>query len=899
MRAELSTIQQTLTPEAAAVLSRAMEEAARRHHGQTTPLHVAATLLAAPSGLLRRACARSTRPPPTPPVPGHRALLLPPGSAAAALAGDPQRREEEARKVFDVMLRSKKRNPVLVGDTDLDALVKEVFRRIDSGDAPAPLRGAQVVSFKSELAALPDKSQIPTRIRDLGGALTGERSVVLDLGDLAWLVESPARSPPIVSETGRAAVAEMAALLKLFAGASDAGGVEGGRLWLLGTATCATYLRCQVYHPTVEHDWDLQAVPIAPRSPLPTMFPRIGGNGILSSSVGSLAPPKAFAPMTQLGAALVPPPRRAPEAPADPPAQAAMCHLCLRSYELELKKLVAEEFSRSASSKPPPPPPPPPMPHWLQLGTAAKAPDSQQIPSKEQEDLSWKKSTEELQKKWREMCSRLHPGFSEKPLAPALAIPSAAFGSRPLINPKLALHRSPTPSLLVEQQRQQQLQQQAASPPGSPVKTDLILGQSRLSSDSSIEKPHKDRANGLSDEQKAKVAGISDIDSFKRLLKGLAEKVAWQHDAATAIAAAVIQCKSGNGRRRGTGPPRVDAWLLFAGPDRVGKRKMAAALSELVFSTGPVVIHFGSDRGESNWGKTALDRAIEAVRRNPFSVIVLEDFDHADMIARGTIKRAIESGRLSDSRGREVGLGSVIFILTTDWLQDEMKTADESSVRCDQKILDLANSEWQLEISIADKPTKRRTDWPRNDDRPTKLHKELDGSAGLSLDLNLAVGGGEDEAGEGSRNSSDLTVEHEHEKGRLAIRCSTSSPAADFVELVDDSVVFMPVDFAPLKKEVLDCISAKFAAIMGDRCSIRVDEDAVDRIVGRVWVAEVEFREWVETVLVPSIEQLKSNLWSEDNRTVFRLSAVRKGAARRDGIGNGLPTTVAIAVDGL
>lgn len=106
---------------------------------------------------------------------------------------------------------------------------------------------------------------------------------------------------------------------------------------------------------------------------------RMGGNGILSSSVGSLAPPKAFAPMTQLGAALVPPPRRAPEGVADPPAQAAMCHLCLRSYELELKKLVAEQFSRSASSKPPPQPPQ--MLHWLQLGTAAKAPpDSQQIP---------------------------------------------------------------------------------------------------------------------------------------------------------------------------------------------------------------------------------------------------------------------------------------------------------------------------------------------------------------------------------------------------------------------------------------------------------------------------------------------------------------------------------------
>ena len=58
MRADLSTIQQTLTPEAAAALARAIDEAARRRHGQTTPLHVAAALLAAPAGLLRQAYAR-------------------------------------------------------------------------------------------------------------------------------------------------------------------------------------------------------------------------------------------------------------------------------------------------------------------------------------------------------------------------------------------------------------------------------------------------------------------------------------------------------------------------------------------------------------------------------------------------------------------------------------------------------------------------------------------------------------------------------------------------------------------------------------------------------------------------------------------------------------------------
>lgn len=59
MRAGLSTIQQTLTPEAASVLNHSIAEAGRRNHGQTTPLHVAATLLSSPSGFLRQACIKS------------------------------------------------------------------------------------------------------------------------------------------------------------------------------------------------------------------------------------------------------------------------------------------------------------------------------------------------------------------------------------------------------------------------------------------------------------------------------------------------------------------------------------------------------------------------------------------------------------------------------------------------------------------------------------------------------------------------------------------------------------------------------------------------------------------------------------------------------------------------
>lgn len=63
-------------------------------------------------------------------------------------------------------------------------------------------------------------------------------------------------------DTARAAVAEMARVLNL-------SGEGEHRVWVIGTATCATYLKCQVYHPALESEWDLQAVPITPRPPPP------------------------------------------------------------------------------------------------------------------------------------------------------------------------------------------------------------------------------------------------------------------------------------------------------------------------------------------------------------------------------------------------------------------------------------------------------------------------------------------------------------------------------------------------------------------------------------------------------------------------------------------------------
>ncbi|KAF2318368.1 hypothetical protein GH714_006117 [Hevea brasiliensis] len=412
MRAGLSTIQQTLTPEAASVLNHSIAEASRRNHGQTTPLHVAATLLASPSGFLRQACIKS-HPNSSHPLqcralelcfsvalerlptaqnlsPGHDPPISNALMAALKRAQAHQRRgcpEQQQQPLLAVKveleqliisilddpsvsrvmreasfsspavkatieqslnsssnssaaaaasnsnsfgfgfrtpgavpvpapatnrnLYNKRRNPVLVGESEPEMVVRELLKRIENKEiADGLLKNVQVIHLEKDFL---DKTKIAAKIIELGGLIETRIAnldcggVILDLGDLKWLVEQQVyfagasglqQQQQIVSEAERAAVAEMGKLLERFGERSSGGG--SGRVWLIGTATCETYLRCQVYHPSMENDWDLQAVPIAPRAPLPGLFPRLGTNGILSNSVESLSPLKGFPTITPI-----------------------------------------------------------------------------------------------------------------------------------------------------------------------------------------------------------------------------------------------------------------------------------------------------------------------------------------------------------------------------------------------------------------------------------------------------------------------------------------------------------------------------------------------------------------------------------------------------------------------
>ncbi|CAN6233147.1 unnamed protein product [Urochloa humidicola] len=938
-----------LTPDAAAVLSRAAADASRRRHAHTTPLHAAAALLSGPAPLLRDACVAGLASPhplrcraldlcfsvaldrlPTSTDLQHQhnhdgfhAAAAPPLSNALAAAlkrayahhrrigsggveaddhrvgvphlvlailddpsvarvmreasfsstavkaamlrslSDPaapdsgvyvnaarvmhrqaaaSHREEEVAKVVEVLKRSKKRNPVLVGDTaDVDAVVQEVVALIQR----QRLGNARVVSFPRELGDLVDmdREELAARIKELGEAVrsaSATAGVVVNLGNLQWLVEERCtghqrqqgeqqdKRRDVVLDTARAAVAEMARVLDH----SSSGEGEHRRVWVIGTATCATYLKCQVYHPALESEWDLQAVPITPRPPPPPplgLSPSVGANrGILSSSVEVLSTAMTAATM-----------QRAP----------GLCNACVDGYERERAEMASAERSAPCHAEQP-------MSQWLQIGTPSSA---RPAPDRAQERA---READELRRRWLDRCAQLHTHGRPPPL-----VTCSEWNGASILGNMQAAAAPPPPPVRPPVQ------------PKSTVDTDLALGL-------------------------AAASPVCEADE-KVLVIRLTEAVRWQPEAAAAVASTIAKAKSGERRRRGAGANnKADAWVVFAGPDAAGKRTMAEALSKSVFGTGTVTVRLGSpaagdDGGESVAscrGRTALDRVAEAVRANPFRVVVLDGADHADAVVLGAIVRAVESGRLADSRGRDVALGSNIFVVMSQRSPSPDHLIRNSEEAAAQHLPDFP---WNVEHGSG----KRRPEQELEGDRRTKARKDHSPRQPLPLDLNLSMSDDhidavDDSGGEGSRNSSsDLTVEHDQEYGQPApARCSSapSNVYSELIKAVDGVVVFKPVNSEPLKRSFSDLIppaATKFGDVKGGAWpSVHVDEGLLDRLAaGAVrTTAGAPLDAWAGEVLCPSLRQFKRSLSTNDVD-----GAAVEGSGRRKG-GEMFPLPVAV-----
>ena len=154
----------------------------------------------------------------------------------------------------------------------------------------------------------------------------------------------------------------------------------------------------------------------------------------------------------------------------------------------------------------------------------------------------------------------------------------------------------------------------------------------------------------------------------------LHERVIGQDEAVVAVSKAIRRARVG---LRGLNRPIAS--LVFSGPTGVGKTELAKALASTVFGSEESMIRLDmSEFMESHTvskligsppGFVGYDEGgqlTEAVRRKPYSVILLDEIEKAHPDVFNILLQVLDDGRLSDSKGREISFKNTLIIMTSN-----------------------------------------------------------------------------------------------------------------------------------------------------------------------------------------------------------------------------------------
>ncbi|CAH8364279.1 unnamed protein product [Eruca vesicaria subsp. sativa] len=729
---------------------------------------------------------------------------FPKGKTFAPEQASPVR--EDANPVIEVLLgkkNNKKRNTIIVGDSisQTEGVVAKLMGRIDRGEVPDDLKQTHFIKFQFSQVGLNfmKKEDIEGQVRELKRKIDSftswsSKGVIVCLGDLNWaawsgensaLSSSYSASDHLVEEIGR--------LVYEYSN-------SGAKVWLLGTASYQTYMRCQVKQPPLDVQWALQAVSIPSGELSLTLQASSGHSSEMPPQVMEMKPFRV----------------KDEEEEED---KLNFCGECAFNYEKEAKAFISAQHKI--------------LPPWLQPHG-----DNNNINQKFQDELNG------LRKKWNRFCQALHHiksgmtaqsfGWRAEQSSSVSFVDSSGLKQNPRASSSVAKFRrqnSCTIEFSFGANHQEGLKKnltdelsldgfKISNDEGVEAKITLALGHSPFPSDDE-EEPEREI-------------------TMSELSEKLQENIPWQREVLPSVVEAMEESVKRSKRR--------DAWMLLSGNDVTAKRRLALTITTSLFGSVDNMLKINL---RTSMASEACEELEKALKNQEKVVVLIEGVDLAeDRFMKLLVDRseARKSGDLDASQGKK---SHMIFILTKedDECEDNEHVVIPMVLKCKKSSPGLVNNKRKPEND--DAPTMIKIKNPRIQEKEdvacniSNIKKEFSRQLSFgsnALDLNLRV-----------------DAEEEEEEEQTLAKSATQER---FLDLIKNRFDFTVLSNEDITEFFVAKIKDSCEEILGqheERFRFTVEPELIKKFYrGCGFFANGLLEEWVKDVFQTGLETVKN-----------------------------------------